>query len=54
MSWMYSESKFDKGKELHALGCSMQGIMFSKPSGYSDDVKMAIKRLYENAFGNEE
>jgi HD-GYP domain-containing protein (c-di-GMP phosphodiesterase class II) len=50
-AWMYSKSKFDE-TELHSLGCSIKTIMFSKPSGYSDDEKEAIKKLYEAAFGN--
>ena len=38
-------------KDLHALGCSMKQIMFSKPSGYSDEEKAAILTLYNSAFG---
>lgn len=50
-NWLFQASKTD-AKPLHALGCSLQQIMFQKPSGYSDDVKSAIKNLYEAAFGN--
>ena len=50
LSWLYSKSKQDN-QELHALGCSMKQIMFSKPSGYSDEEKSAIQTLYNSAFG---
>lgn len=52
MSWLFSKSEFDNKSGLHALGCSVQSIMYEKPSGYSDDEKMAIAKLYESAFGN--
>lgn len=52
LSWMYSKSNHDEKSGLQALGCSLKSIMFSKPSGYSDDVKYAIQKLYESAFGN--
>ena len=51
MKWLYTES--EDGDRLHALGCSVEEIMFYKPSGYSDDEKQAIRKLYEAAFGNE-
>ena len=50
LSWLYSKSKQDN-QNLHALGCSMKQIMFSKPSGYSDEEKYAIQQLYNSAFG---
>ncbi len=50
LSWLYSKSKTDN-QDLHALGCSMKQIMFSKPSGYSDEEKAAIQTLYNSAFG---
>ena len=50
-SWLFTKSNHDQSP-LHALGCSVQQIMFQKPSGYADDVKCAIKSLYEAAFGN--
>ena len=49
-SWLFAKSKMD-GQDLHALGCSMKQIMFSKPSGYSDEEKLAIQQLYNSAFG---
>lgn len=50
LSWLYSKSKHDN-QNLNALGCSMKQIMFSKPSGYSDEEKSAIRQLYNSAFG---
>jgi len=52
MRWLFSKSNFDNRNGLHALGCSMQQIMYEKPSGYSQDEKQAILKLYEAAFGN--
>ncbi len=51
-SWMYSESNHDGKSGLQALGCTLQSILFSKPIGYTDDVKQAIKKLHDDAFGN--
>ena len=51
MSWLYSKSEHDGGSDLHALGCSLKSVMFSKPSGFTDSEKDAIKSLYESAFG---
>ena len=52
LSWMYSKSTHDEKIGLQALGCTLQSIMFSKPSGYSDQEKEAIRMLYDAAFGN--
>lgn len=52
MTWMYSRSNHDNKSGLQALGCTLNSIMFSKPSGYSDQEKEAIKMLYDSAFGN--
>ena len=52
MSWMYSKSNHDEKSGLQAFGCTLQSIMFSKPSGYSDQEKEAIRMLYDAAFGN--
>ena len=49
-SCMFSKSKHEGESGLHALGCSIKQIMYSKPSGYSEDEKQAIKKLYEAAF----
>ena len=54
LSWMFSKSKCDGSEGLQAFGCSLKSIMFSKPSGYSEDEKYAIKKLYEAAFGDNE
>lgn len=51
-SWMYSKSNYDNKNGLQALGCNLESIMFSKPSGYSDQEKEAIRMLYDAAFGN--
>lgn len=48
--WLFTKSIID-GQPMHALGCSIQEIMFQKPTGYTDMEKQAIKSLYENAFG---
>jgi hypothetical protein len=53
LSWMYSNSNYDEKSGLQALGCTLQSIMFSKPSGYSDQEKEAIRMLYDAAFGND-
>lgn len=48
--WLFTKSRHDD-KPMHALGCSVKEIMFSKPNGYSDMEKQAIKKLYDSAFG---
>lgn len=52
LSWRYSKSTHDEKSGLQALGCTLQSIMFSKPSGYSDQEKEAIRALYDASFGN--
>ena len=52
LSWMFSTSNYDEKVGLQALGCRLQSIMYSKPSGYSDQEKEAIRMLYDAAFGN--
>lgn len=52
-SWMYSNSKHDNSSGLSVFGCSLQSIMFQKPTGYTDEEKYAVKMLYEKMFGNE-
>jgi len=53
MKWMFSRSSHDEKNGLQALGCTLQTIMFSKPSGYSNEQKEAIRMLYNAAFGND-
>ena len=50
LTWLYTKSEYDN-QNLNALGCSMKQIMFSKPNGYSDEEKSAIRQLYHSAFG---
>jgi hypothetical protein len=50
--WMFAKSKFDSGAGLHALGASIQSIMYQKPSGYPPEVKAAVSELYKNMFGD--
>jgi hypothetical protein len=51
--WMYSESNFDKSKGLLFFGLNLDAIHFSMPSGYTEEEKYIIKRLYHKIFGNE-
>jgi hypothetical protein len=51
--WMYSESKLDKSKGLLFFGLNLDAIHFSMPSGYTEEEKYVIKRLYHKVFGDE-
>lgn len=48
--WIFGKSDVDGGAN-HVLGLSLHEVMYSKPSGYTEQEKEAIKRLYELAFG---
>lgn len=48
--WLFGKSYIDD-KPNHVFGLSLHEIMYSKPSGYTEEEKEAIKRLYELAFG---
>lgn len=50
ISWLYAKSKYDSGN-LHALGCELRSIMYSKPSGYTPEEIAAITLLYNKAVG---
>lgn len=49
-AWLFGKSEFDN-RQNHFIGCSLSRIHFSMPSGYSDSVKDAIIKLYEDAIG---
>lgn len=50
--WLFGKSDIDGGPN-HVLGLSLQEIMYQKPSGYSQEEKEAIKKIYKKAFGDE-
>lgn len=49
-AWMFNKSNNSQGRGLHAFGCSLDAIHYQKPSGFTEEQKDLIRKLYEAAF----
>ena len=49
-AWMFSKSNQSGQSGLQAFGCSLDALHYEKPSGFTEEQKDLIKKLYEAAF----